>query len=243
MSVVVPRRPVMLAEGIGSADTFRKAIGRMSERGVVHVLDPGGKREAARYLLRVPAGVSTQVSSNLDHKGNKTPTVRISGPGSRTLPTNRMRAPHPATNAPLSRLPVKCAHVLDLIIYQFGGVATLDEIASRLRRPDSKQPERKQRHNVRTRYLAPMVSVGLLSEHDGRYALPTDAEERLAEYLDLSGCDEAERLQRARFEREQQAREQTPDDLPTPPDDTGHVPDEPAPLPEENPVEEATPAG
>ena len=47
----------------------------------------------------------------------------------------------------------------------------------------------------------------------------------------------------ARFEREQQAREQTPDDPPTPPDDTGHVPDEAAPLPEENPVEDATPAG
>jgi hypothetical protein len=75
---------------------------------------------------------------------------------------------------------------------------TLEELAKRLGRNT-----RDGRYKVKTRLVAPLLKANLLVERDGVYSVPVDIEERLEAVLDLSGCNEARRLQKERYERQQ----------------------------------------
>jgi len=167
-------RDLALGSGIGQLKTVRKALRRLEgERGLIEKIEDGGARKAATYLIKL-----TQ----------KYPIIqRVNNYGVVSSQTQRIRNPAPNVGT----IGPRSGQILD-IVYSSETAMMLEDIARRLNiRKD----------NLKSRHLNTLVDLGLLVEEGGRYATPDDIEARLERELKDSGIEEAERLQRERYER------------------------------------------
>ncbi len=190
-----------LEASVSDKHTQRRSLDRLQERGKLEILDRGGRGKKAKYLL---------TPSAKPHHKDPTPPCELYGVG---LPTHKMRGvynpprkafdkngrPTPAyVGPPEKRLQPRCGHVLD-IVHDLGGVVDFGDIADRMGATTPKE-----RYDLKRRYVTPLVDRGLLIHEHGLYALPGNAADRFADYLENSGCDYAERQQIKAIEEAQE---------------------------------------
>lgn len=254
-TVALSERDMQAEAGIGSRGTVQRSLERLEhERGYIEQIHPGGKHTAATYRLRFSgASLSPQASPNPVHKGDTT-TVSIMDRVGRHPNVTKWRAPYTPprkaydkngrpvpsyTGHPEKRLRPRSAQIDRFVVSR--GSASLHEIADRLGITD-----RRTRHKLKAKGgpVADLVNFGFLEEREGRYYPVSGHEERHAEYLEQSGCNEAEQRQRDRIERERLAyglhdvEERVVQDYEQP----GYDPDEHVPDPEPPEPDNAIPA-
>lgn len=254
-TVAMAEREIQLKAAIGSNNTVRRSLERLIERGLIELHHTGGSHTGATYrLLFSEVSPSPGVSPRVQHSGDTPPCVHY-GAGSVTVRTNvtRMRGQytpprqsHDKNGQPIpvyrggseKRMSPRSGQVYRHVVAS--GSASLREIADQLGIKD-----RRYRHKLIQPggALEQAVSFGLLEEYDHRVYRPASGhEQRFEQYLEDSGCNESERRQRDRIERERLAwelhgtEERIAHELEQAgydPEESEPVPDEPEPVPEE----------
>ncbi len=194
VEMAISERDAAPDAGTSQAKTVRRAFERLENKhGVVRRLDNGGPRKASRFLLK---------------RHEPTPYIQRVYKYGVTL-CRKLR--HPSEH--VATIGKRNGQILDFV-YSLQRVVTLDELAEHL--------QVKRSRSIKNRNINLLLEEELLEERDGGYVTAEDIEMRLARFLNESGHDEAEKLQRERIQREREAfRNRTrpqaapdPDDVP-----------------------------
>jgi putative DNA primase/helicase len=179
ITVSMGSRDLMLEARVGSRHTIDDSLERLIRRGVVEVLRPGRGRRATLFLLK-------EIAQNCPINN----TVYVYG----APLSNRVRNP----SQYISTIGKRNAQILD-IIHASNTPVPLDTLARLL------NIRGRGKYNLKYRNLALLKDLGLIEYVEDGYITPEDFEQRMERELKESGCSQAERLQRERIAREQEA--------------------------------------
>lgn len=188
ITVKASRRDLAILAGIGSPNTILKSLKRLEdEHGVVEKVRKGGTDgEASIYRLGFTQNCTSPIC------------VHSTGSPSGKPPANPQLLKIRNSSQWIGTIGKRNSQILDFVAAH-ARVVTLEEIAKYL----GVRKDHVKSRNILTLLAAP----GFLIEQDGGYVVPDNIEELLAAHLEDDGHNEAQRRQRARYEREREAYE------------------------------------
>jgi hypothetical protein len=170
-------RDVMVEARVGSRNTVDNSLGRLEEKhGAIEVLERGKGRRATKFLLK--EGAQECAINNTVYVYGSSLSARVRNP-----------------SRYISSIGKRNAQILD-ILYTTTPPVPLAELARLL---NVKRPRNLKRN------IARLEAWELIEEVEGGYVLPQDFEVNMERYLEESGTNMAEELQRAKVAREQEA--------------------------------------
>jgi hypothetical protein len=212
-TVGMSERDLAEAAGIGSNRTARDSLRRLEDKHslLVKVADGGGKDGAAVYRLKTVdakrwqsliknTGIDTSLLTTtvfISKSGTllrQTPGLRNSAPEMPDYDRNGRRIPR-GKQDPIKRLGKVCAWILDMV-YTAQSAVSLSFLSERtgIRKND-----------LKARYMNQLIVAGLVKRTEEGYMPTTNVEEVLKEELEVSGCNDAAKLQQERHDREREA--------------------------------------
>jgi hypothetical protein len=212
MTVSVSERELCEVAGLGSRQTARDSLRRLEDNHSLLVkVGKGNKDGPATYRLKT---VNPKVDQSLIKKNTSKSTsiqqhcvyietgtvlgetqfLRNSAPEMPDYDRNGRRIPK-GKQDPVKRLGKVRAWILDLV-YAAEGAVSLSFLSARTGvRPD----------HLKTRYMNQLIVAGLVKQTEEGYMETTNVEEVLKEELEVSGCNDAAKLQQERHDREREA--------------------------------------
>ncbi len=211
-TVCMSERELSEAAGLGSRQTARDSLRRLEDKHSLLVkVARGNKEGAATYRLKTVdakldqtliknTGIDTSLTNNTcaySKSGTvlrQTPCLRNSAPEMPDYDKNGRRIPK-GKQAPVERLGKVCAWILDMV-YAAQSAASLSFLCERtgIRKND-----------LKARYMNQLIVAGLVKRTEEGYMPTTNVEEVLEEELEVSGCNDAAKLQQERHDREREA--------------------------------------
>jgi hypothetical protein len=211
-TVCMSERGLSETAGLGSRQTARDSLRRLKDKHSLLVkVARGNKEGAATYRLKTVdskldqtliknTGIDTSLTNNTcaySKSGpllSQTSGLRNSAPEMPDYDRNGRRIPK-GKQDPVKRLGKVCAWILDMV-YAAQSAVSLSFLSERTGIREN---------NLKKRYMNQLIVAGLVKRTEEGYMPTTNVEEVLKEELEVSGCNDAAKLQQERHDREREA--------------------------------------
>jgi hypothetical protein len=213
MTVKISERELCEVAGLGSRQTARDSLRRLEDNHRLFVkVRKGNKDGAATYRLKtVDSKVdqslitkNTGIDTSLFNKHcvyietgtvlSQSPDLRNSAPEMPDYDRNGRRIPI-GKQDPVKKLGKVRAWILDMV-YAAEGAVSLSFLSERTG---------VRKNNLKRRYMNQLIVAGLVKRTKEGYMETPNVEEVLKEELEVSGCNDAAKLQQERHDREREA--------------------------------------